>query len=66
MRLLNKIISEIYDTKELPGGMFEIKFNLIGQYQQKDPLPAAKFTYEKYKRSYFHGGQNTIDILMYK
>ena len=48
------------DIKELPEGMFPITFNIIDQYQQKNPLLAANLTCAHYKKCSFRGVQNYI------
>ena len=48
------------DIKELPEGMLPITFNIIDQYQQKNPLLAANLTCAHYKKCSFRGVQNYI------
>ena len=51
-------VSEIYDMNELFEGMFNITFDIIGQYQLKDTSIMAKTKCVTYKYGYFCGGRN--------
>ena len=41
-------VSKSYDIEELPETMFPVIFDLIDQYQQKEPCLTAKITRAKY------------------
>ena len=53
--------SELYDTEEMPYGMFPFSINLIYLYQQDDPILVVKLNCADYRKSSRIGGQNTIE-----
>ena len=59
-------MSEIYDIEEIPDGMSPLSFNLINHYQREDPLLTEKLKCAEYKKGYFCGGRNTIELVTYE
>ena len=57
-------MSEIYDAEELPEGKFLVPLNRIYWYQHKYPCLSAKLICAEYKRVYFCGVQNAIDVII--
>ena len=55
VQLLNGIIPEINYIDELPQGMFPIVFNIVYQYQWKEPVLTAKLKCPTYQCGYFRG-----------
>ena len=52
-------MSEIYGIKYFSEGMFPIKFEIIYQYELKDPSLTAQLKTGRYKSGSFHVGSNT-------
>ena len=50
---IRESMSELLDTNEIPEGAFDIKFNIVHQYQRNNYELTAKNICEKYKHSYF-------------
>ena len=61
-----KTISELYNIKELPEGMFPLSFNLIDRYQREDPFLIEKLKCAEFTKDSFRGGRNTIDLITHK
>ena len=52
-------MSEINDTRELPGGTIPINLKLIQKYQRTEPSLMAKYKNGTYHKGYFWGGSHT-------
>ena len=59
-------MSELYGKNEMTEGNFPLSLKLIYRYQREDPVLQAKLAFAKYQKSYFSGGHNTIEFIMYK
>ena len=57
---------EMYDIEELPIGKFPIIFKTINHYQQEYPTIKANLLSAKYKKGYFPGGRNYINLVTHK
>ena len=59
-------MSNCYEIIELSEGSFITTFNIINQYQWKDPCMTEKLKCENYQTGYFCWHMNTIQIIMHK
>ena len=56
---------ELYDTKEMPHGMFPLSFNIIYHYEREELILTEKIIEHNIKRVIFHGRWNTISLVTY-
>ena len=59
-------MSEIYDIKELPEGVFPLSFKIIDRYQREDPILTGKLTCSECEKVSLCGGINNFELVTFK